>query len=380
MLRNLQKLWSPGVADNPVQLRRQIELCNQLGLFAFVMCIFYQTFFVLSDFALYSTFFTINMLFMGAYASVLWINHRRWYSAARLVFIALVMTQLFISAFYLSVDAGVPLFYITLAGTLSFLFPRDQRYLSMSLTLLSVALFVLANVLFPSGTAYTPVPLPWVDLLHGFSVVSVLLVLGTLLFHYRHQFEITESELLINNHALETLSNTDPLTGLANRRVLDETLRREWLRLTRQPGALSVIMCDVDHFKHYNDRFGHGGGDRCLQRVALVLQAELARPADLIVRYGGEEFALVLPETDERGARYVAYKLCQAVRRLEIPNPGAATGFVTVSVGVSSIHALNCKGLNGEEGESLLKCADQALYQAKSLGRDQVVFLAYSAE
>ncbi|UYG00668.1 MULTISPECIES: GGDEF domain-containing protein [unclassified Halomonas] len=379
MLSNLQKIWSPGVADNPVRLRRQIELCNQLGLFAFFMCTCYQTFFILSDFDLYSTYFTINMLFMGGYASILWINHRRWYMTACLVFTALVMVQLFISAFYLSVDAGVPLFYITLAGTLSFLFPRKQWYLSMSLTLLSVALFVAANVLFPSGTAYTPVPLPWANLLHGFSVVGVLLVLGTLLFHYRHQFEITESELLINNHALETLSNTDPLTGLANRRVLDDTLRREWLRLTRHPGALSVIMCDVDHFKHYNDRFGHDGGDRCLQRVALVLQAELSRPADLIVRYGGEEFALVLPETDERGARHVAHRLCEAVRRLEIPNPGAGDGFVTVSVGVSSIHALNCNGLNAEEGESLLKCADQALYQAKSLGRDRAVFLTYAA-
>ncbi|MFG6666062.1 diguanylate cyclase [Halomonas sp. HNIBRBA4712] len=379
MLSLIRKTWSPGVAGNSVAVRRKIELCNQLGLFGVIMSAIYQALYVVSGLDLSSPFFTLNFCHLAVYASILWMNHWRWYLAARLCFTLAVMTQLLVGSFYLSVDTGLHLFYITLAGALTFLFPRHQWYLSNGLALLSIVLFVLVSLLFSSGMGATPLPGFWNNMLHGLSVAAVLMVLGTLLYLYRNQFEKSEQELVINNQALEMLGNTDALTGLANRRVLDETLKREWQRLARQPGALSIIMCDIDHFKNYNDRFGHDGGDRCLQRVALVLQAELARPADLIVRYGGEEFALVLPETDERGARYLGNRLCEAVRRLEIPNPGVGNGLVTASVGISSIHALDYSDLSPEGGESLLRCADKALYQAKSRGRDQAAFQPYPA-
>ena len=183
--------------------------------------------------------------------------------------------------------------------------------------------------------------------------------------------------MVLNNRKLTTLSTTDTLTGLANRRKLDETLSREWDRMRRSGLPLSFVMCDVDHFKIYNDNLGHQAGDVCLQKVATAMQAALVRPGDLVARYGGEEFAVVLPDTDAQGAHQVAETLRQAVGALRIPHvPEKGVAFLSVSLGVTC----SAEGSPADSPTILLRKADEALYLAKASGRDQVVYLPLQAQ
>jgi diguanylate cyclase (GGDEF)-like protein len=178
-------------------------------------------------------------------------------------------------------------------------------------------------------------------------------------------------ELRRANDRLTQLSLSDPMTGIANRRMFDTYLKQEWRRAMRDQQALSLILIDVDHFKNYNDSLGHQQGDMCLIAVAAVLQLHVQRPADLVARYGGEEFAVILPDTDADGAIHMAEKLRQAVRDLRIEHPASKTApFVTLSMGLASTVPAPEEGDGGME--TLTDRADQALYQAKDSGRDQV--------
>ncbi|MEW6281252.1 MAG: diguanylate cyclase [Candidatus Eremiobacterota bacterium] len=173
------------------------------------------------------------------------------------------------------------------------------------------------------------------------------------------------------NRKLESLSLSDPLTGIANRRRLDQEFMREWRRAARLRTPVSLILCDVDHFKRYNDHFGHPQGDECLRQVAQALAGAARRPADLAARYGGEEFAVVLADTDLDGAAVVAERIRVLVRSLGLPHPLSSVPdrIVTVSVGVATAWPAPGGGLP----ESLVDLADEALYRAKSDGRDRVV-------
>jgi diguanylate cyclase (GGDEF)-like protein len=176
----------------------------------------------------------------------------------------------------------------------------------------------------------------------------------------------------IANEELQRLSTTDSLTGIANRRMFDELLTREWRRCARMRKPLSLIMVDVDHFKRYNDTYGHQAGDVCLKSVAIQLVRSGSRPGDLVARYGGEEFALVLGETELDGAKWVANNIRQRVADLRIRHASSSLNFVTVSCGVASVVPEDALSI-----EKLLKSADHALYMAKSQGRDRVVLAEY---
>lgn len=174
-------------------------------------------------------------------------------------------------------------------------------------------------------------------------------------------------ELKQNRDELIKLARTDGLTGLYNRRTFDDVLLREWRRLARTGEPLSVIMIDVDHFKLYNDTYGHGGGDSCLLRVARAAEGALQRPADVVARYGGEEFVALLPETKLDGAMAVAEAIRLSVAALNIPHASSTTaGHVTLSLGVASTIPQPDK-----EPAALLEIADQQLYAAKSEGRNR---------
>ncbi|MDM3887859.1 sensor domain-containing diguanylate cyclase [Pseudomonas sp. BCRC 81390] len=162
---------------------------------------------------------------------------------------------------------------------------------------------------------------------------------------------------------LETLAATDSLTGLANRRRLDQVLRQEWARAQRSRKPLAVLMVDVDHFKAFNQRHGHAGGDHALREVAKTIEACIRRPADLAARYGGEEFQLVLPETDLAGAQLLAERIRASVEALAPFADDAHS--VTVSIGI---------GLSGTQHDlaEVLGAADEALYRAKANGRNRV--------
>ncbi|WPN99260.1 sensor domain-containing diguanylate cyclase [Pseudomonas sp. MUP55] len=165
---------------------------------------------------------------------------------------------------------------------------------------------------------------------------------------------------------LSELAGTDALTGLANRRTLDERLRLEWDRAQRSTEPLTVLMIDVDHFKAFNDRHGHQGGDNALRTVAHVIDSNIRRPADLAARYGGEEFAVVLPHTDAKGAWVIAEHIRSAVEHL--PRVAWDEQPITVSIGMST-----WEKRSGLSLEDLLLRADQALYEAKHTGRNRIV-------
>jgi diguanylate cyclase (GGDEF)-like protein len=173
------------------------------------------------------------------------------------------------------------------------------------------------------------------------------------------------------NRKLATLSITDGLTGLANRRHFDEVLRTECARAMRIGQPLAVIMLDVDYFKKFNDRYGHQAGDACLIRVAHALAAGTRRAGDLTARYGGEEFSIVLPNTSADEARQIAEALRGAIEALDIAHAGAALGQVTISVGIA---------VQPEQGagdpDALMRLADAALYRAKGEGRNRVLVSA----
>ncbi|MFZ9739342.1 MAG: diguanylate cyclase [Prochlorotrichaceae cyanobacterium] len=180
---------------------------------------------------------------------------------------------------------------------------------------------------------------------------------------------LVEQELKIKTEMLEKLSMQDGLTGIANRRYFDQCANLEWQRTQRNGLPLSLLLIDVDHFKQYNDFYGHGTGDDCLKRVALALAGCCERSFDLVARYGGEEFLVLLPETDMGGALHLAEKMRAAVEALSIPHADSSTGaVVTVSAGV----ATHSKDRGKRDLRHLQDAADQALYRAKHQGRNRV--------
>ncbi len=168
---------------------------------------------------------------------------------------------------------------------------------------------------------------------------------------------------------MASLLYQDALTHIANRRHFDDFLEREWRRGVRSASTLSLLMLDIDFFKSYNDQFGHPAGDRCLQRVAGILDGLLKRPGDLVARYGGEEFAVILAETDAHSARALAEQMRHAVVSAGIDHPHSrAANTVSISLGVATMEP-NREHAMG----TLIQQADQALYQAKAAGRNQLV-------
>jgi len=195
-------------------------------------------------------------------------------------------------------------------------------------------------------------------------VVMFALLLGGLTIGLVREFRSRHAA----ERALQKLANHDALTGLANRRKFDETAEDEWRRAARQGLPVALLMVDADHFKAYNDRYGHPTGDRLLQLLAAKVRTAARRPGDLAARLGGEEFAILLPGANGQDARVVAERLRASIAALAIPHAGSALGHVTVSIGVAS----RVPGRDGTAVPDLLREADVALYAAKAAGRDRV--------
>lgn len=168
---------------------------------------------------------------------------------------------------------------------------------------------------------------------------------------------------------LRELAFLDGLTRVANRRLFDERLELEWRRNLRTKTPLSLVLLDIDHFKAYNDFYGHQQGDQCLQQIAAAMASVPQRAGDLVARYGGEEFVTILPDTNESGAVETAERIAQAIRALQIPHEKSQTdSIVTVSLGVATlIPTLD------EPPEALIKRTDEHLYEAKAQGRNCIV-------
>ena len=179
----------------------------------------------------------------------------------------------------------------------------------------------------------------------------------------------THLELKRHRDFLEQLSSMDGLTGISNRRRFDDFIESEWHRAKREQSFLSLIMCDIDFFKRYNDNYGHAAGDICLKKVAQALQKPLKRPSDLAARYGGEEFAVILPNTSANGAAHVSINIKHEIDTLQIAHAySPISSFLTISIG-----AATAQPWLGRSVTDLIVASDKALYTAKSEGRNKTV-------
>ena len=204
---------------------------------------------------------------------------------------------------------------------------------------------------------------------------------GRLLKQLRRSTRIadrTTINLHDSNIDLTDKVNYDALTGIYNRRFMEENLALQLKSLSRSGAYLSVLMLDIDYFKKYNDTYGHSEGDSCLKSVAAVLEGCVKRkPDDFVARYGGEEFAVIMPYTDDSGARYIAEQILESIRAKNIPHKlnEAAGCIVTISIG-GTTSAVDHK----QKGADYLKRADEALYLSKNNGRNQYTFKNFKEE
>ena len=207
---------------------------------------------------------------------------------------------------------------------------------------------------------------PWVQ-----RVVLIVPVTLALFLSVMAQIVLFRREMRVRGiyeKQIEAQAQTDGLTGIANRRTFDESLEREWLAARREGKPLSLLFLDADHFKRYNDRYGHQEGDELLKMLALALKNKARRPRDLAARYGGEEFVVLLPRTTLQRAVAVAETIRRAIAELGVPHEDNEGGIVTVSIGVAS--AIPAEG---DTPAALVEAADAAVYQAKAAGRNRVV-------
>ncbi|MBC3778752.1 sensor domain-containing diguanylate cyclase [Pseudomonas sp. SWRI99] len=211
----------------------------------------------------------------------------------------------------------------------------------------------------------------WSERAFQSSVIVALVILGVGLFGWVFIHQVRNGERIEKNlrkaqRALEQIATHDSLTGLANRRLFERSLEIEFARCARQVSPVSLIMLDIDFFKRYNDAYGHVAGDQCLAQVAQVVKTCCQRKSDLAVRYGGEEFAVLLPDTDINGALAIAGQIRRSVIDKHIVHSGSPTGYLTVSLGCYSFIP------NGNDSlEMFIRRADAALYEAKNAGRNR---------
>ena len=223
-----------------------------------------------------------------------------------------------------------------------------------------------ASAIFPAAVLALGIAIARKHFVSGMaSVAASLVVYGIRSTLLQVRYQRAQAEMRAARDQMEILSLTDPLTGISNRRHFDTKITNEWKRLSRQPGPLSLLLIDIDHFKYLNDAFGHSEGDICLRQVAHALQASLRRESDSMARYGGEEFAAILPNTDAEGAEAVALRMSATLRSMRLRSRTPLGDIVTVSIGRAT-----CELPCNEPIEMLFDAADRALYRAKQNGRD----------
>ena len=248
---------------------------------------------------------------------------------------------------------------------------RTGLLYSLISTLLSVGIYLPMVALAPQ------VPEQHVPVLMLIEIVVAALSLLSL-FHLeqreRQVFllllreQLQGEELSLENHELKTLTHTDALSGISSRRHFDAVLPAAWTHAVKQQRPMALLLFDIDHFKSYNDRYGHPAGDLCLRRVAFIAQQQLRWDTDVLARYGGEEFAVVLPEANAEKLAQIAERIRAAVEALHIAHAGMGPdAVVTVSIGAVSV-----KPDTVENPQQLVEAADAELYAAKQAGKNRV--------
>ncbi|HGM7027642.1 TPA: diguanylate cyclase [Serratia liquefaciens] len=211
--------------------------------------------------------------------------------------------------------------------------------------------------------------------LGGATLLIILLAMGLVLMRQINHSIRTEAELMRTrdqlttiNRTLEELALLDGLTGLANRRQFDIAMKNELMRASRNYRSVALLMLDIDCFKQYNDIYGHVAGDQCLQQIGQTLKGLACRSNDIMARYGGEEMAIILPDTDTQGALIFAERVIESVRELKIPHTGNPHGIVTISIGIFA----KVPHMYNDTPIGFINQADSALYQAKAQGKNRI--------
>ncbi|MDV7104831.1 GGDEF domain-containing protein [Vibrio sp. TH_r3] len=198
--------------------------------------------------------------------------------------------------------------------------------------------------------------------------IFILILITFIISYFNESTRLEyESALLRKNLELELLSKTDGLTQLFNRRYFDQVLDKEWKRLQQNNLELSIILCDIDHFKQFNDVGGHLAGDVCIQKIATTLKKLVKHDLNIVARYGGEEFIILLPEVNTEDAACIAQKILNKTRALALHHPAYQDKLVTVSLGLSTV-----KPTQQQSPSSIIFLADEALYESKNNGRNQM--------
>jgi len=264
----------------------------------------------------------------------------------------------------LPLGLGVGAFYpiVVAVGLLSGS-TRITRYVAA----VCVGLLATGGLLSPGSLV--PAWIAWFNRAVIAAAVWITAAIGVRLLHARAALQQQQRQLERANRELDLLARGDALTGVGNRRSFDEQFALECDRVGRGHAPLSLLMIDIDHFKRYNDAAGHQAGDACLSAVAKALRDTLRRPIDFVARYGGDEFAVILPATGEQGAYQRAVEIRRAVHALGIPFLDSdVANVVTVSIGIATHDPVR----GPANPEALLKSADDALYRAKQANRDRV--------
>ena len=311
---------------------------------------------------------TEQILGVSAMCLTIYLNSRDRYKIARALTLVIGNLHIFSLSLILGMEGAAHYYFpAALVAPLFFYSPREFRII-LSFCLTTVVLTVLAHVLNPvldyaSLASGTLLRLFFISSLFGSQGVIFLFVLH--FYKESHRFE--KSLEAVNNKLLK-MSETDSLTQLPNKRSIIKNINREWGKGVRSGQPLAVVMMDVDHFKAYNDHYGHPEGDRCLEKIAGVLSADVRNYIDYPGRYGGEEFIVILTNTDLEAARDVSERIRIEVESLGIPHKGnEKEGVITCSLGVSS-----CVPDESIGYEDLIQAADRALYLAKTGGRNRV--------
>ena len=296
-----------------------------------------------------------NVLSTTAWGSAFLLNRRARHNAA--------MLAMLVAAIYIGWDAGFQ-YYLFLAAPLFYFTPLLDELFKLLIAIGAVLFYIGLHIYSDNFLPLYPVPHEQINLLNYFNIATTFGVLSALSHYYHRIATEAEHKLQQTNAHLETLAGTDTLTGLFNRRRLLQQFESEVYRMRRTDQSLTAVMFDLDDFKQVNDQHGHHVGDRVLSTVAY-LAGELVRGHDLLARWGGEEFLLLLPDTDIDGAVAVAEKIRAEIARTDFGYDGIKLQ-LTGTFGIS--------GFRPEDSiESCLRRADDALYRGKAAGKNCVV-------
>lgn len=355
--------------------RRQVLLTHYLALFGACATLPYQLFYLLSAPLYYASILSFNAAAIAGYIAVLYYNLKgRPELASRLVLIVSVCHVVGVNLL-IGAAAGIYLFFFSVSIVVPFLRPAASLWSLVVFEIFVGALLLACHLLCRGSWVVSPVPSPFVEWIFAGSAVGALGITMLITTLFRNDIVTAEIGLMSANDELYKLSATDELTRTLNRRGLEDYLARLRSADPHLRPTVGVAMCDVDHFKSFNDRFGHAAGDTVLAQVADTLKASIRNPGDCVARYGGEEFVIVMPGAELNSVMQAAERARQAVENLAILNPHQESSDVlTISVGVAIVEVDASASLG-----LLLRNADQALYQAKRAGRNRCLAWARQA-